>query len=267
MPTVTMEDLTVDEKVMEAFRKKLDTLPVEEFDRMSASLYLRFGKYLSTSEMCRGVYSDLMDYWYERRRDDMPQLLTNRMDVRTLGLFALKIHDNHARENDIMQRWLDDNRHKHSLEGKHLKYTGVAGSGRVVFQSTHDDFKVTDFHAGSTPVELKCVPCNWKATYKKDDLIGYVKQKAVMLTLFFRNVKAEQIPIEMLKDYRSDWPSYVAFYTLLHPSDMIRLMSEVKCRNWKEVEGKPSYQLTDEFTPLDGRGKLFDHGSRYEWGR
>jgi hypothetical protein len=257
----------IDDGMMVHLKSQIDVIPSHEFDDLSRFIYDLVGNHLSTSQLARDQYKEILDYWEQNRWYDFTDSLRQRLDKRTLFEFAMKIHHNYVREKPIMHRWLKDNGAKHSLDPNTvLAYNGVEDTGRVIFDATHDEFKKTDFAAGEKRLELKLDPTTDKATYKQGDLLGCERQDALVLTLFTHWVSLLQVNLEDLHDLNSPWVEKVKFYTLMWPADYRKLMNECKLRYYSEFGGtKPSYQVTDN-PPRDGRGYIFDYSEGYKWG-
>lgn len=244
---------------------KLGRLDVDQWDKMAGILYAKYAPSLSYSGPARSQYKRLFDHWYGCRKKDMPQSMVNRIDVRSgLGEFALYIHDGQAREQVAMPPWMEANWRKH-FKTPEFKGNGVGVDGRIIFFAPHTEFKKTDFIVGgNTRLEIKFDPCLHKATYKLDDVKGYIAQDAHVLTLFCTLRNILEIPIPELA--QMDWKRLVAFYTVLTPDDLRRIQAEVKVRRYSEIGNKLGYQLLDSDDPPPGIGKLNDYGTQHTWG-
>lgn len=158
----------------------------------------------SVNEVFKEIYDQfdtrvLTEFQYEqvfnriqaRYPEEVRQHFLNRADARkprSLGEFAVDIYNGHKNQEAIIEYFLSNLAQKYfPTNGVPVtaKNTGVASAGYLILNDGNGEARgMPDYLLlpADKPLEVKSNPCWWKATYKKDDINGYSRKKAYVLT-------------------------------------------------------------------------------------
>jgi hypothetical protein len=195
---------------------------------------------LEKNKISRRKYVDEINLLYCEIPAPRLSSINRRRDRRSLGEFALQVYDNTKREKFLVAEWCNQWPDRLYVIEDH----GISNDGRLIIDTSANK-TVSDYvlknGAEVVRLELKFCPCQWKLTYKKADLLAYLKENASVLTIMGNTGM-----IGPNGDPDSDKPLTLPDgmkWILMESEDIMLIMDEVPVRPHREVGGKPGYQL------------------------
>lgn len=171
----------------------------------------------------------------------------NRIDNRTLGQYAVDLHESSKEQKEGFEYWFNNYAAKDFNSPVKWHPNGVdGGSGRLILkrQYNRNDFHRSDYRivlqdGVEVNIEYKSCPSIFKATYKVCDLEGYISQGSYILTVF--------------KHHRQR-----VFYSLIGPEAADRMLRELRIVPRFEVGHKNAVQLFIDKV-IGGSGNFYDY--------
>lgn len=105
-----------------------------------------------------------------------------RKDGRTFGQFAIKMFDEHLTERLLAEKWLNAFAKRHYGEIK-AQSVGIDDTGCVVMPSSGMERPDYFLKPIDQYLEFKTDPCDWKYSFKVDNLQGYSKYASAMAVI------------------------------------------------------------------------------------
>lgn len=182
---------------------------------------------------------EINKFWHYIDSSLLPSL-QHRKDKRSLGEFALQIHDCTVREKFLLDQWLM------SIGRGNIKVEdyGIANDGRLILNPGKNQGKPDYYlYSGSKSWKLKVKfsPTQEKATFKVCDLKNYAREDALVL-LIMGNVHM----IGPNGDPNSNKPLVLPpglYWSLIGRKEIREMLKEIPIKLHWEVGGKPSIQL------------------------